>query len=207
MSRQRAVPLPPKERRESIIATTIPLVARRGASVTTAEIADAAGIAEGTVFSVFDDKADLLRAVFAAALDPSGVVDSISKIDKDQPLKDQLIEATTILVERASGVAGIVDALRSLSPMDHSASGDHRMHIMHARATAIEARSAVHASLIGLLSGHTEDLRVRPDVAAAALTAQAWHAGHMMTADPPSVGEIVDLIVNGAINRGSAECC
>src|SRR5215207_6406848 len=54
----------PDERRKAILDALIPLLLERGGDVTTKEIAQAAGIAEGTIFRVFPDKATLL---FAAA--------------------------------------------------------------------------------------------------------------------------------------------
>ena len=62
-SRTRATALPPSERRAEIIAATLPLLLAHGASVTTRQIAEAAGIAEGTIFRVFPDKESLIEAV------------------------------------------------------------------------------------------------------------------------------------------------
>ena len=67
---RRASPLPPEERREAIIGAILPLLLERGSSVTTRELATAAGVAEGTIFKVFDDKDDLLRSAVERALDP-----------------------------------------------------------------------------------------------------------------------------------------
>ncbi|MEX1209116.1 MAG: TetR/AcrR family transcriptional regulator [Acidimicrobiia bacterium] len=61
-SRERAQPLPPDERRASIVAAALPLVTARGREVTTAEIARVAGVAEGTVFWAFSSKEELLDA-------------------------------------------------------------------------------------------------------------------------------------------------
>ena len=58
--KQRALPLAPEARRKSIIDAVIPLLLENGPNVTTAQIAEAAGIAEGTIFRVFPDKTSLL---------------------------------------------------------------------------------------------------------------------------------------------------
>ena len=60
--------MPPEERREAIVQATLPLLREHGANVTTRQIAQAASIAEGTVFRVFSDKEELLRNCVAEAV-------------------------------------------------------------------------------------------------------------------------------------------
>ncbi|MBN9326134.1 MAG: TetR family transcriptional regulator, partial [Cellulomonas sp.] len=45
--------MPPDERRRAILRAVLPVVRERGADVTTRELAEAAGVAEGTLFRVF----------------------------------------------------------------------------------------------------------------------------------------------------------
>ena len=68
----RATPLAPEDRRTAILTALIPLLVEKGGDVTTKEIAKAAGIAEGTIFRVFPDKATLLFAAAEEAINPAG---------------------------------------------------------------------------------------------------------------------------------------
>src|SRR5438045_8820513 len=67
---RRATALPPDERRAMIVAATLPLLLEHGDRVTSRQIADAAGIAEGTIFRAFADKDEIIAAAVASALHP-----------------------------------------------------------------------------------------------------------------------------------------
>ena len=67
----RAAALPPEERRAALVETTLHLLIEHGPSVTTRQIAEAAGIAEGTIFRAFPDKEHLIEAVVERVLEPS----------------------------------------------------------------------------------------------------------------------------------------
>lgn len=91
----------------------MPLIAEFGATVTTAQVARAAGIAEGTIFRVFADKDDLLRACVTEALRPDSVHADIAAIDLAQPLADRLVEAAETLgayVRRIGTISGALHA-------------------------------------------------------------------------------------------------
>src|SRR5689334_20092810 len=67
----RATSMSPDDRRRAIVATLVPLLVERGGEVSTREIAQAAGIAEGTIFRVFPDKRSLMLAAAEEAINPA----------------------------------------------------------------------------------------------------------------------------------------
>src|SRR5690349_9398796 len=91
--------MPPEERRSMIVQATLPLLLEHGEMVTTRQIADAAGIAEGTIFRAFDDKDDLIATVIDAALDPTPLEHALAAIDRSLPFRDA-VEAAIELAQR-----------------------------------------------------------------------------------------------------------
>ena len=107
--RVRAAALPLEERRSAIVAATLPLFLEQGGAVTTREVAQAAGIAEGTIFRVFADKTELLDAVMEAALDPAPTDAAIAAIDDSLPFEERLIAAVEILRQRVLYVFHVLE--------------------------------------------------------------------------------------------------
>lgn len=108
--------MPPAERRAAIVAATLPLVLRHGAAVSTRQIAEAAGIAEGTIFRVFPDKEALMCAVTEAAFDPTPSLRQLAAVDRALPLRERLVAAATILQEGIAGAIALIDALGLTGP-------------------------------------------------------------------------------------------
>lgn len=119
----RARPLTPRERRHAIVDTTQALVRRTGAVPSTREIADAAGIAEGTLYRAFETKERLLEAVAAATFCPAPVVRDLRRIDERLPLRPRLVALVTILQRRFLDVFDMMRAL-GLSHPPHG-TGEH----------------------------------------------------------------------------------
>lgn len=110
--RRRAPSLEPEERRAAIIAATLPLLLERGVSVTTQQIARAAGIAEGTVFSVFPDKHSLIHATVLSGFEPTRVVAAIGAVDPGLELHDRLTAVIDIIADQLLATEPLVAALR-----------------------------------------------------------------------------------------------
>lgn len=110
--RQRVPALSREERRAALIAATVPLVREHGTKVSTRQIADAAGVAEGTIFGVFKDKASLLRAAVLAALDPQPLLQGLKAIDPTLPLRPRLVAAARLVREHVAGHGELFLAVR-----------------------------------------------------------------------------------------------
>ena len=107
----RAAPLSPDERRAAIMAATEPLLEQHGRNVSTRQIAEAAGIAEGTIFRVFPSKDSLVDAVIADAFDVGVTCDQLRRIDPSQNLESRLVAAVALLQERLRRVFALFHAL------------------------------------------------------------------------------------------------
>jgi AcrR family transcriptional regulator len=87
-----------EQRKTIIIRAALPLLGQEG--TTTAQIAEAAGMTEADLLSVFEDKDSVERACLSAvqaalqeALDPTEVLRELAAIPLDRPLAPRLVEA------------------------------------------------------------------------------------------------------------------
>jgi AcrR family transcriptional regulator len=179
--RGRAAALPIEERRSAIVAATLPLFLDQGASVTTREIAQAAGIAEGTIFRVFADKTELLEAVVEAALDIAPTSAAIAAIDEHLSFEEKLVAAVDILRERVLYVFRV-----------YSAASDSARNTTNRRSTDLPALTAIFAESADRLS-------CEPEVAARilrGLTVTCVHPTFGVT-EPFNSADIVETLLHG----------
>ena len=107
----------PDDRREALVDTTIPLLHEHGRTVTTKQIADAAGVAEGTIFRVFDSKDDLVTAAVEKALDMEPFFADLERIDLDQDLRQPADRPVPALLQiRFRGIFLLMSAMGMVGP-------------------------------------------------------------------------------------------
>lgn len=190
---RRAPAMPPDERRAAIVAATLPLLVERGPAVSTRQIAEAAGIAEGTIFRVFPDKDAVVRAVVEHAFDPEPTERALAAIDGTLPFDDQLVEAVTIIQNRVAQIWRLMSAVGEMTGPGERPSPP--------------PRPPESPALAALFAAHRDRIVADPEVAARQLRAITLALSHpVITADAPRPpAEIVALLLDGIRARPGAQ--
>src|SRR5450432_1858446 len=177
---KRAAALPPDERRSMIVAATLPLLLEHGDRVTSRQIAEAAGIAEGTIFRAFADKDEVIAAVIEAALDPEPLETALTAIPAGLAFEAGLAAAILIMQQRVIDIWRVVS---SVGPQFHETT----------RRPMPDS-----GALVRMFEANRDRITVEPIVAARLLRALTLSTTHpMLAGEPTSPEELVALFLHG----------
>ena len=189
LASQRAAPLPPDERRAALIESTLSLVLAHGPDVSTRQIAQAAGVAEGTIFRVFATKDELVNAAVASAFDPSPLLRDLAAIDRAIPLPVRLVAAVECLQQRTARVFRLIDALGCLGVTETDRD----------RRARSDQSVLIGQALVDLIGPAADQLRCEPHEAARRLQLLTVAFSHprFVGDDPLPPVEIVATLLDG----------
>lgn len=212
----RARPLKPDDRRAALVAATLPLLLEHGPGVSTRAIAEAAGVAEGTLFRVFPSKEALVHATIASALDEQPLLAELAAVDRTRQLRlrvgaadlrerarelrQRLVTITELLQRRHAGLVRLMMAvgpqMRPPAPSEDRARPPERHH---------HRGEAVTAAVAALLEPDAALLRVPPHDLAQLLRQLTFAGAHpgFAEADPLAAPEVVAVLLDGVLSRPS----
>ena len=185
----RATPLPPDERRAALIAATEPLLEKFGRDVSTRQIAEAACVAEGTIFRVFSTKEALIDAVLEDVFDVQRTCDELDAIDRGLDLEARMVVAVQVLQARLYRVFALFHSMRIGPKQDHR----------DFRERQRRDNDTLNAALTALLEPDADRLRVPPAEAANALRTMTFALTHPILGNErfTEPAQIVDLLRHG----------
>lgn len=193
----RARPLAVEDRQAMIIDAVIPLLLEHGKDVTSRQIAEAAGIAEGTVFRAFGDKESLITAAVMSFMEGHHRTEIEPRIDSQLPLEvklRELVEGSRHRVRDVMRMAAILG--RPPMPSEHQKPRDAR------RMWSEAQRLRFNASIAAIFDADRDALRIAPEELGDYVRMIAI-ASTVPLGREFSVDEIVDLLTHGLVkDRG-----
>jgi AcrR family transcriptional regulator len=184
----------------------VPLLQELGVNVTTSQIAHAAGIAEGTIFRVFEDKHELLASAARCAMSGEDEIERIDALAPALPLSERLAAALRVLGSYQDRMVAIMRLFRE-SGMKFDPHGPLVLvrkdgDTQAAQGTMSHPAEGIVEAIARLMEPDRAQLRLEPRSAARMLLALSFsNRLHEMGLGEsgPEPDELVDLFLNGAL--------
>lgn len=191
--------MPPDDRRQAIIKAVEPLLLTHGAELTTRQIAEAAGVAEGTLFRVFESKAELVATAALAALRAEPAIEKLHQLPQGAPLHERVTAILQILESELRRTRALSMTLHPLGRAIPAGTTNHHKAFNHH-----ERRQRLIEAVTSALEAYAGHLTVAPQTAAQMLLALSFAT----TFDPSDsnslreAADVADIVLHG-IARGN----
>ena len=190
----------PEERRQAIIDATLPMLLERGTDVSTREIAQAAGVAEGTIFRAFETKQDLIHATIHTALMPDATIACIAALPDHQALPERVEAIIDVLRNEIDRTRSLFAHFARPSAQPRPA-GRPRAPFGGIRPpfNPHEAKNRLNVAVTAALQPYSEELAVSTAFATNLLAALAFASSFTLTEDEPPISseELSDVVLHG----------
>lgn len=157
--------MPPEQRRAAIVDAALELLEENGPELTTRMVAEAAGVAEGTLFRVFPTLPDLLNATYREFLSHERLMSQLESVDLGDTLESKTLGCVRGIVDYFTHIHAV------LPPPKHETV--HSPDTACVRDTHRERFVDLRDWVVATMAPHADALNVTPEIYAHFLKALA----------------------------------
>lgn len=177
------------------MTATEPLLALHGINVSTRQIAEAAGVAEGTIFRVFPSKDALIGAVLEDVMDAADARGELAVIDPDLGVHERVTQTVEIMQRHLARLMTLFHAIGRGRPQP----SEEEQQAFHARQE--QNTQLLNATIESVLATDANQLRFSTHEVASVLRSLVFATSHPAVSDhlvtDPST--IADILLHGVI--------
>ncbi len=147
--------MPPEQRRAAIIDAAVDLLDAHGPELTTRMVAEAAGVAEGTLFRVFPTLPDLLGATYTEFLSHERLMARLTTVELGTTLESRTLGCVRGIVDYFGHVHAVLPP-----PRHESVNATHAVCVRDAHKDRL---ADLRDWVVDVISDHAHELTVTPE--------------------------------------------